>query len=112
MDILSSLGPGFANFIANSGAGVGQQPIFTNRKSDFELDNKGRVKIDPNTGLKIPAKDRRKWTAVRDNPYGMNPATALNLNVPNMLTGANMPLGPIAKALSGVVRIGQPKGAK
>lgn len=54
---------------------------FTKMLGDLELDKKGRVKFDPNTGAFIPKDQRRYAEAMKRNPYGVNAGNAINPDV-------------------------------
>ena len=79
--------------ILSGGAGIGQTPQLTKKKTGLKLDNKKRIKVNPDTGEKIKPKDRIKFKQFNRNPFGITPGNSLNFNVPNILTGENLGQG-------------------
>ena len=104
---LNNMGPGsFLDALTSQGANLGSNPMLTKKKSGFKLDKKGRVKEDPLTGEKIKPKDRRKFKRIKRNPFGLSPGMSLNMALPNILTGENIPGGSLASILASVNRVG------
>lgn len=102
------MGPGsFFNNLQTGGANLGQNPMFTKKKSGFDLDSKGRVKTNPYTGEPIKPKDRRKFKRIKRNPYGLSAGMSLNMAIPNILTGQNIPgASGLAALINSVNRLG------
>jgi len=109
VDFLSSFGPGssFLQNILSGGSTIGQNPIFTKKKSGLKLDKDKKIKVDPITGEKIKKKDRISFKRFKRNPFGITPGNSLNFNIPNILTGANIPGGSgLGQIINSVNRIG------
>lgn len=99
----------FLDSILSGGATLGENPLFTKKKTGLKLDKDKKIKVDPITGEKIKKKDRISFKRFKRNPFGITPGNSLNMNVPNILTGANIPGmqgNNIAGLLSQVKRIG------
>lgn len=78
---------------------------FSSLKSQFTLDKKGKIKINPLTGEKIAKGDRRKFKKFKANPLGRTAGSAINPFVPqapNLFGGLDVGANnPIAKLLGG-----------
>ena len=77
---------------------------FRSIKSQFTLDKKGRIKLDPLTGEKIAKKDRRKFKNFKNNPLGRTSGSAINPfvpEIPNLFGGLTGGSNPISKLLGG-----------
>jgi hypothetical protein len=100
----------FNTMISQTTGGFGGQTPAINYKNTtagFEFDKKGRIKKDPSTGLLIDPRDRRTLKQYNRNPFGQTVGNTLNWNIPNVLTGANIPSGGYAGILSGLQGLGQ-----
>lgn len=95
----------FLDMLRSQGSNLGSAPMLTNRKSGFDLDNKGRVKTDLQ-GNPIKPSDRRSFKKIKRNPFGLSSGMSLNMAIPDILTGANIPGGSLASIISQVNRIG------
>lgn len=93
---------------ATGGLG-GQTPAinYKNTATGLEFDKKGRIKRDPSTGFLIDPRERRTLKQFNRNPFGQTIGNTLNWNIPNIITGANVPSGGYAGILAGLQGLGQ-----
>lgn len=70
------------SLLMGEGGGGMTTPQFKKPRSQFDLDNKGRIKTDPITGESIKKSDRRKLSNFLKNPNLVLPGMALNMNAP------------------------------
>jgi len=104
----------FLQSILNGGSSLGQVPIFTKNRTGFKTkvrDGRRFLTHDPVTGEKIKKKDQKLFKRFKRNPFDITPGNSLNLNIPSILSGQNIPgigglPGGLAGILSQVNRIG------
>ena len=111
VNFLNSFGPqaqgSFLQNILSGGSTIGSSPVFTKKKAGLDLDKDGEIKVDPITGEKIKKEDRIPFKKFKRNPLQIGPATSLNMNIPNILTGQNLAGAPnLGAIIGGVSRIG------